>query len=136
VEVAMTAQALWSVFETAAVPQKVVLLLLCAALPGALIAAVLGARSPRNIWRRVVAELRIAGPALGVFVGGLNSFHMGRTIQKLPFDPTFKQLAPGIFEVSALVSLGALVGLVAVVAHVAMSVGEAEVERRARSTGS
>jgi hypothetical protein len=120
----MTAQAFWSVFEAAAAPQKVVLILLCAALPGVLIAAVLGARSPRNIWRRVVTELRIAGPALGVFVGGLNSFHMGHTIQKLPFDPTLKQLAPGIFEVSTLVSLGALVGLVAVVAHGVMSLDE------------
>ena len=120
----MTAQALWSVFENAAVPQKVVLILLCAALPGALIAAALGARNPRNMWRRIVAELRIAGPALGVFVGGLNSFHMGHTLQKLPFDPTLKQLAPGIFEVSALVSLGALVGLAAAVAHVAISMGE------------
>lgn len=122
----MTAQALWNVFEHAAAPQKVVLILLCAALPSVLIAAVLGARSPRNIWRRVVADLRIAGPALGLFAGGLNSFHMGRTIQKLPFDPTLKQIAPGIFEVSTLVSLGALVGLVAVVAHIAISTRERE----------
>lgn len=119
----MTAQALWSVFEGAAAPQKVVLILLYAALPGTLIATLLGARSPRNIWRRIVADLRIAGPALGAFVGGLNSFHMGRTIQKLPFDPTLKQLAPGIFEVSTLVALGALVGLTAVVAHVAIGMG-------------
>lgn len=125
----MTAQALWSVFEGAATPQKVVLLLLCAALPGTLIAAVLGARSPGNIWRRIVDDLRIAGPALGAFVGALNSFHMARTIQTLPFDPTLKQIAPGVFEVSTLVSLGALVGLAAVVAHAAMSV--AKVNERA-----
>lgn len=119
----MPTQALWSVFENAAAPQKVVLILLCAALPGIVVAAALGASIPRSIWRRIVAELRIAGPALGVFVGGLNSFHMAGTIQKLPFDPTLKQIAPGIFEVSVLVSLGALVGLVAAVAHAAMSVG-------------
>lgn len=121
----MTVQGLWSVFEHAAAPQKVVLILLCAALPGVLIAAVLGARSQRNIWRRVVADLRIAGPALGLFVGGLNSFHMGHTLQKLPFDPTLKQIAPGVLEVSTLVSLGALAGLVAVAAHAAMSVTHA-----------
>ncbi|WP_304273688.1 hypothetical protein [Caulobacter segnis] len=113
-------QALWSVFDHAALPQKIVLALLCAALPGTLIAAVLGGRTPRNLWRRIVSELRFAGPALGLLVGGLNSFHMGRTIQTLPFDATLKQVAPGIFEVSTLVSLGALVGLVAVVAHGAM----------------
>ncbi len=120
----MTAQVLWNVFEHAAAPQRAVLVLLCAALPGLLVSAVLGARTPRNIWRRVVADLRVAGPTLGLFVGGLNSFHMSRTIEKLPFDPTLKQIAPGIFEVSALVSLGALVGLVAIAAHGVMSVAE------------
>ena len=43
----------------------------------------------------------------------MNSFHMARTIQKLPFDVTAKQLTPGILEVSTLIALGALVGLVA-----------------------
>lgn len=112
---------LWSVFDNAAVPQKIVLILLGAALPGTLVAAVLGARPHGNVWRRIVAELRIIGPALGAFVGGLNSFHMGQTIQRLPFDPTLKQVAPGLFEVSTLVSLGALVGLFAVAAHMAIS---------------
>lgn len=120
----MTMQALWSVFENAAIPQKAVLILLCATLPGIVVAAALGRRTPRNVWRRLVAELRTAGPALGLFVAGLNSFHMGRTIQKLPFDPTLKQVAPGILEASALVSLGALVGLVAIAAHGVTSVAE------------
>ena len=120
----MTAQVLWSVFDSAALPQKIVLALLCAALPGIAVAAALGSRTPTNIWRRIVAELRIAGPGLGLFVAGLNSFHMGRTIEKLPFDPTLKQVAPGILEVSTFVTLGALVGLVAVTAHGSLSVGE------------
>ena len=37
---------------------------------------------------------------------------MADTITRLPFDPTAKQLAPGIFEVSALVAMGALAGIV------------------------
>lgn len=115
-------EALWSVFDNAAIPQKVVLILLYAALPATLAAAALAARTPGNAWRRVVAEMRIVGPTLGAFVGGLNSFHMGRTIQKLPFDPTLKQVAPGIFEISTFVSLGALVGLVAVAAHMVISI--------------
>lgn len=118
----MMLEALWSVFSNAAAPQKIVLILLSAALPGAWVAAALAARTPGDGWRRVVAEMRIIGPALGMFVGGLNSFHMGRTIQKLPFEPTLKQVTPGIFEVSTFVSLGALVGLVAVVAHVVISI--------------
>ncbi|WP_374572611.1 hypothetical protein [Phenylobacterium sp.] len=118
----MLVQALESVFANAATPQKIVLVVLLAAVPATLAAAVLALRSEAqdNIWRRIVADLRIAGPALGLLVGGLNSFHMGRTIQRLPFDPTLKQLAPGIFEVSTLVSLGALAGLVAVAAHAAL----------------
>lgn len=115
-------EALWSVFNNAAAPQKVVLILLYAALPGTLVAAALAARTPGDGWRRVVAEMRIIGPALGVLVGGLNSFHMGPTIQKLPFEPTLKQVAPGIFEISTFVSLGALVGLFAAAAHIVISI--------------
>lgn len=115
----MLVQALESVFANAATPQKIVLIVLVAAVPATVAAAVLASTSKAhdNIWRRIVADLRIAGPALGLLVGGLNSFHMGRTIQQLPFDPTLKQLVPGIFEVSTFVSLGAVVGLVAVIAH-------------------
>jgi len=118
----MVVQALESVFANAANPQRVVLVVLLAAVPGAVAAALLALRSgsPDTIWRRLVADLRVAGPLLGLLVAGLNSFHMGRTIQSLPFDPTLKQLAPGIFEVSTFVSLGALVGIVATVAHAAL----------------
>jgi hypothetical protein len=72
------------------------------------------------VWCLIVSQLGVAGLALGLLVGGLNSFHMGETIKRLPFEPTLKQLAPGIFEVSTLVGLGALVGVIAVVAHAAI----------------
>ncbi len=115
----MFGQALVSVFTNAAIPQKIVLIVLFGAIPTTLAAAALAVKGgPRDsLWRRIVAELRVAGPALGLLVGGLNSFHMGETIQRLPFDPTLKQLAPGIFEVSTVVSLGAMVGIVAAVTH-------------------
>ncbi|MDG2523706.1 hypothetical protein P7B02_19430 [Caulobacter segnis] len=71
-------------------------------------------------WRSLIANLRIAGPVVGLLIGGLNSFHMADTIQRLPFDPTLKQIAPGIFEVSTIVSLGAMIGLAAVLAHIAI----------------
>ncbi len=116
----MIAQPLWNVFADAAAPQKVVLIVLCAALPATLVLTALALKSQGNVSRSIVAELRVAGPALGLLTGGLNGFHMGDTLQKLPFNPTLKQLAPGIFEVSTLVSLGALVGIVAVVAHLAI----------------
>ena len=107
------------VFVNAALPQRAALIVLSAAIPAIPVAAVLSRRRGASaaLWRRGVADLRVAGPALGLLVAGLNSFHMAETIQRLPFDPTLKQLAPGLLEVSAFVSLGALVGLVAVAAH-------------------
>ena len=114
----MLLQGLGSVFANAALPQKIVLLLLAAAVPLVVVATGLALRRGvhGDLWRRVVADLRVAGPVVGLFVGGLNGFHMGETIQRLPFDPTLKQLAPGIFEISTLVSLGGLVGVVAMAA--------------------
>ena len=46
---------------------------------------------------------------------------MAHTIQRLPRVPNLKDLAPGISEVSALLSLGALVGLCAAVACLFLS---------------
>jgi hypothetical protein len=118
----MFEQVLASVFANAAIPQRIVLVVLVCALPLTLVATVLalGETAWRGPWRRLIAELRVAGPALGLLVGAMNSFHMGQTIQRLPFDPTAKQLAPGVLEVSMLVGLGALVGLIASAAHLAL----------------
>jgi hypothetical protein len=103
-----------SVFANAAVPQKIVLILLAVAVPAILVAAALELRRPRSgPWRSLIGAARTVGPLLGLFVGALNAFHMGRTIQRVPFEPTAKQLAPGILEVSTLIGLGALVGLLA-----------------------
>lgn len=106
--------AVLTVFANAAVPQKIVIVILAAALPGILAAVALDLRSPRaGPWRGLIGAARTVGPLLGLFVGALNAFHMGRTIQRIPFDATAKQLAPGILEVSTLIGLGALVGLLA-----------------------
>lgn len=100
------------VFTSAATPQKCVLIVLAATM---LLTPVLflAGRFYQFSWRPIVAELRIAEPLLGLLMGGMNSFHMGRTVQRLPYDVTFKQVAPGILEVSTLIVMGALVGLVA-----------------------
>lgn len=114
--------ALLTSFIAAALPQKVVLIGLAVCIPAIVIGAahVLMGKDPRGFWRGMVANLRIGGPVVGLFVGGLNSFHMAETITAHPFDPTLKQLAPGIFEVSALVSLGGAVGVAALLAHVGL----------------
>lgn len=118
----MFEQALDSVFANAAFPQKVVLAALAGALPMILIVATLAGRRKAHDrhWRCIVSGLRVAGPALGLLVGAMNGFHMGQTILRLPFDPTAKQLVPGILEVATLIGLGALVGLVAAGAHLAL----------------
>jgi hypothetical protein len=121
----MLGEAFVSVFSDAAPPQRVVLAVLVAAIPAILAARVLSARGGARGegWRRFISGLRGVGPALGLLTGAMTSFHMGRTIQRLAFDPTAKQLAPGILEVSMLIGLGALVGLVAAAAHWSLARG-------------
>lgn len=45
---------------------------------------------------------------------------MAQTIQRVPFNPTARQLAPGILEVATLVGLGGVVGVIAVLAHASL----------------
>ena len=103
------------VFLDAALPQKAVMILLALAVPAALFAAATGLRRPQGTARRLIflAELRVAGPALGLLAGALNALHMAQTIQRLPQAATSKDLAPAIAEIAVLVGLGALAGLVA-----------------------
>jgi hypothetical protein len=103
---------LGTVFANAATPQKCVFIILAAAIVLAPVVALM-ARSGRGPGRRILVELRTAGPFLGLLMGGMNSFHMARTILKLPYVLTAKQIAPGILEVSTLVVMGVLVGLIA-----------------------
>lgn len=133
----MFEQALASVFANAALPQKIVLTALAVAVPLSLAAAALGLRAGArdSRWRDVVSALRGLGPALGLLMGAVTSFHMGQTIQRLPVDPTAKQLAPGILEVSALIGLGALVGVVAASAHIGLGWADAR-ERSLRKVTS
>ena len=123
----MFEQALASVFANAAVPQKIVLVALVGAIPATVVAAFLVHREKRadTTGARAIAELRLAGPALGLLVGAMNSFHMAQSILRAPIAPTTKQLAPGIFEVATLIGLGALVGIVAMIAHGALGLAAA-----------
>lgn len=53
---------------------------------------------------------------------------MAETITRLPFDPTPKQLAAGIFEISALLGLGGAVGPVAPFAHMTVEMVRARLQ--------
>lgn len=106
-------QELASVFANAALPQKLVFLVLIASILAAVILA--AGRGPTERSRsRFISELRIAGPVLGLLVAALNGFHMAQTSLRLPHAPTAKDLAPALMEIAALAALGALAGAVAV----------------------
>ncbi|WP_297514829.1 hypothetical protein [uncultured Caulobacter sp.] len=110
--------AVWfSVFANAAAPQRILIVAMLAAVPAILVALALAWRAPKGPWRRVIADIGVTAAGLGVLIGATESFHMARTILRLPFDATLKQLAPGILEVSTLVGLGISVGLFAFVAY-------------------
>ena len=96
----MLEQVFGTVFGNAAVPQKIALIVLVAAIPMTLAAAGLALRSDSRSgpWLRVVSDLRVAGPALGLLVGAMNGFHMARTIQRLPFDATAKHWRRGYWR--------------------------------------
>ena len=113
---------LLSVFASAAPPQKVVLMVLAAATPAVIMAAALELWRPGSgPWRGLIGLVRLVAPMLGLLVGAMNGFHMARTIQRLPFDATARQLAPGILEISLVIGLGALAGLAACAAGSALS---------------
>jgi hypothetical protein len=106
-------QELASVFANAALPQKLVFLLLIVSI---LAAVILAARrgAPESSRSRFISELRVAGPVLGLLVAALNALHMAQTTLRLPHSPTARELAPALMEIAALVGLGALAGAVAV----------------------
>lgn len=113
----MPVQVWVSVFVNAAVPQRILIIALVAAVPAILAALAFALREPEGPWRRMIADIGVSAAGLGVLIGATESFHMARTILRLPFDETLKQLAPGILEVSTLVGMGISVGLLAFVAY-------------------
>jgi hypothetical protein len=111
-----------TVFAGAATPQKCVFVLLGVTMLAAPLLAIMARSDPGRAWGRALADLRLAGPLLGLLMAGMNSFHMARTILKLPGILTVKQIAPGILEVSTLVVMGVLAGLIAQACRVAVDI--------------
>lgn len=104
------------VFQNAALPQKLVFVLLLASVLAALVAAFMDFRAPRKNGR-LMSKLVLAAPLLGLLVGSMNAFHMMDTTLCLPNSPSAKDLAPGVMEIAALVGIGALAGLVAIASN-------------------
>jgi len=102
---------LLNVFRDAALPQKLVLVFLLAAIPLALLAGLIARRGGAGLLRSA-RRICLAAPAIGLLVGAMDAFHMMDTTLRLAVSPTAKALAPGVMEIAALVGLGALSGLV------------------------
>lgn len=105
------------VFRDAALPQKMVFVLLLVSIAATVILAATEYRggTKSGLQWRLISYLPIAGPALALLVAAMNAFHMMQTTLRLPASPTTKDLAPGLMEIATLVGLGALCGLVALV---------------------
>jgi hypothetical protein len=65
------------VFQNAALPQKLVLILLLASIPATITAAALAWRTPTTKDRSsLLADLSLAAPPLGLLVAAMGAFHM------------------------------------------------------------
>ncbi|HLI67044.1 MAG TPA: hypothetical protein VKU90_11830 [Caulobacteraceae bacterium] len=120
-----------TIFLDAAIPQKLVFLACAAAV---IVAAAMAARRLSRAPAPppgfdFIADLRFAGPALGLLCAALNELHMMQSTLRAPAASTARMLAPGFAEMAALVEAGALVGMLAVLLHWAL---EARAGRAAR----
>ena len=109
-----------AIFLDAAPPQQLVFLALAGAVVAAAASALGRMRGGAAQPSRLIAALRLAGPALGLLCAALNGLHMMQTTLRLPITPTAKMLAPGFLEMAALVEAGAFAGLVAVMLNWAL----------------
>jgi hypothetical protein len=103
------------IFLEAAIPQKLVFLAFAAALIASVAIVAMRLRGSPARTSTLLADLRLACPAIGLLGAALNGLHMMQTTLALPIAPTAKMLAPGLMEMAALVAAGALAGMVAVV---------------------
>lgn len=118
-----------SIFMNAAPLQKLVMLGIAASAVAALVVAgrKLAAGSKLAGGSAFVSGLRLGAPIAGVLGGAYAAINMSLGIANVPYTPTLKVLAPGFAEIAALVGLGFLVGVLAVVLNWAI---EARIDRQ------
>jgi hypothetical protein len=104
-----------TVFLDAAVPIKLMMLMLCASMVAAVVVTVRKLLSP-NIsgGSAYLAALRFAGPLLGLLGAGLNALFGFLAIAGLGRPVPLEVLAPGLAEATLVLVLGLLAGVVAV----------------------
>lgn len=107
----------WTIFENAAMPQRIVFLTFIALTLLGAATVVFGGFKAAAPFSGLMKALGFLCPCVGMLCAALNGFHMMQTTLRLPFEPTLQILAPGLAEMSALVVTGALAGLAATAAH-------------------
>ncbi len=107
----------WTIFDQAAMPQKILFVAFIALTLLGAATAVLGRFKATAPLSGPMKASSLLCPCIGMLCAALNGFHMMQTTLRLPYEVTLKMLAPGLAEMSALVAAGALAGLVATVAH-------------------
>jgi biopolymer transport protein ExbB/TolQ len=107
------------VFQDAGPIQKVVMIILLAAIVAALIVLVIKLAQGKRLsgGSAFLSGLRLGAPIIGVLGACLTGLNMTLGVANVPFPVTPKMLAPGIAESLMMLSLGLLAGVVAVVAH-------------------
>jgi hypothetical protein len=116
------------IFANAALLPKVLMIgLVVAMLAGVVVTVRKLASGPRLAGGSLfISGLRLGGPIAGILGGAYGALGMSLGIANVPYEPTLKVLAPGFAEVAALVMLGFLAGVVAVVLNWAI---EARIDR-------
>jgi hypothetical protein len=117
-----------SVFANAAPLQKVLILaLLAATLAGAAIAVRKLVAGPRLAGGSAfLSGLRLGAPIAGLLGGAFAAFRISLGVANIGDAATLRLLAPGLAEAAAVVALGLLCGIVAVVLNWAV---EARIDR-------
>jgi hypothetical protein len=113
--------------NAAPLPKALMIGLLAAMLAGVVVAVRKLASGPRLAGGSAfIAGLRVGGPLAGILGGAYAALRMSIGIANVSYEPTLKMLAPGFAEVAALVVLGFLAGVVAIVLNWAI---EARIDR-------
>jgi biopolymer transport protein ExbB/TolQ len=118
-----------AVFENAATPAKLVMLVLLLAIIAAMVVAAIKLASGQRLagGSAFLSGLRLGGPIIGFFGACYSGLAMTMGVANIPVQPTLKMLAPGFAESFLMIALGLLAGVVAVIAHWAV---ESRIDRQ------
>jgi biopolymer transport protein ExbB/TolQ len=107
------------VFQDAALPMQVIMLLLIAASIAAIVVAVRKVMSGPNLagGSTFLQALRLGGPLIGLLGAAYNLFLVNLAIANIGEQPAYPVLAPGVAEAAFLFLLGLIAGVVAVICN-------------------